>query len=227
MKCVKCGYEFYDGDVCPWCGCKNSVTQSGTPSANAATSYSQTGNAGFASGDAAKVSIERNYSMKWYKVLLVILWFGIVTNFISGIMSLSGAVYQGFSEQVYEMLPSLKSVDVFSGFFAFAMTVYTFIVWLQLKNYKKNAPKLLIIMYAVNMIFVIVYMFALNSIISGAETKVIYGDTYIQCMYQYQEYLDLSALSFAPTDIISIVVGIVMIIINYNYFKKRSDLFIY
>ena len=22
MKCVKCGYEIYEGDVCPLCGCK-------------------------------------------------------------------------------------------------------------------------------------------------------------------------------------------------------------
>lgn len=230
MKCVKCGYEIYEGDTCPLCGCKNSTTNSsGTSSTGAETSYTQTGDTGFTPADTAEVSIESSYSMKWYKVLKVILWFGIISNVISAFTYFTGSTYQGFEDELYEMLPSLKTLDMFEGVLCIAMTVFTFIVWRALHNYKANGPKMLTVMYIINIASYAIYMFAFSSILGGAETTTIYGDTYIQGMYQYQEYLDLTVLqsaSVAPT-IMQIIGGIVMIIANRTYFKNRADLFVY
>ncbi len=230
MKCVKCGYEIYEGDVCPLCGHKNSTANNTTNGTGNNTSNSTgTDSTGYSSSYEAEVALESSYPMKWYKALLVILWFGIIGNIISTFTYFSGSTYQGFDDELYEMLPSLKSLDTFSGLFCLVMAIFTFIVWLNLKNYKTHAPKLLTVMYVVNTAFNAIYMFAFSSIIGSAETTMIYGDTYIQGMYQYQEYLDLTVLSSASTapTVIQIIGGIVITIANYIYFKNRKDLFVY
>ena len=108
MKCVKCGYEIYEGDICPLCGCKNSATNSGTSTTTTEASNTQTGDTGFTPADTAEVSIESSYSMKWYKFLKVILWFGIISNVISAFTYFTGATYQGFEDELYEMLLKRK-----------------------------------------------------------------------------------------------------------------------
>ncbi len=219
MKCSKCGYDIYEGTTCPLCGYENGKNSTSQPINNGDTSY--------ATNNESEVTIESQYPMKWYKALLVILWIGIIGNVISAITYFSGGIYQGFADKIYEMLPSLKGVDAFSGIFSLAMVVFTFIVWRALKNYKKSAPKLLTIMYVLNTIFLIVYTIAFYSIIGGAETTIIYGDSYISGMYQYQEYLDLSAIAFSASDVISIIGSIVMTIANHIYFRNRAELFKY
>lgn len=218
MKCTKCGYEIYEGTVCPVCGHKNSGDASGN-------STSQNLGTTDIPHPENQVTVKSAYPMKWYKAMLVILWLGILENAISGILFFTGTIYQGFADKVYEMLPSLKSLDVFSGIFSFGMVVFTFIVWLRLKNYKRHAPRLLTVMYIINTVFLIAYSIALYSIIGGAETKIIYGSSYVRGDYLYQEYLDLSKVSFSASDIIEIIGSIVMTIANYIYFRNRSDLF--
>lgn len=220
MKCTKCGFEIYEGTTCPLCGHENSSTANGATTEGSTSSYT--------SNYEGEVSIESSYSMKWYKVLKVILWFGIISNVISAFTYFTGLDYQGFEDELYEMLPSLKTLDMFAGVLCIAMTVFTFIVWRALHNYKASGPKMLTTMYFINIASYAIYMIAFSSIIGSAETTMIYGDTYIQGMYQYQEYLDLSVLSsasVAPT-IIQIIGGLVMIIANNIYFKNRYDLFV-
>lgn len=207
MKCTMCGYEISEGTVCPICG------------------YDNSGAAG--SNSTKEVTAKNAYPMKWYKTLLVLLWLGIIGNVISGILSFTGSAYQGFVEKVYDMLPSLKPLDIFDGIFSLGMTIFMFIVWLRLKNYKKHAPTLVTLMYLINTVVSIVYLIAFYSIIAGAGTTIIYGSSYVQGGYLYQEYLDLSKVSsFLALDIIGIIVDIVMTIANFIYFRKRSDLFI-
>lgn len=118
-------------------------------------------------------------------------------------------------------------MDIFAGIYAIGMVAWGFITWLNLKKYKKHAPKLLIVMYLANMLFYIVYMIAFYAIISGAETKIIYGDAYIEGGNIYQKYLDLNKVTFSATEIVPVVVSAVMVVVNYIYFKKRSELFVY
>ena len=164
--------------------------------------------------------------MKWYKALLVILWLSIISDFISGAMYFTGIIYQGYAEKVYDIMPSLLTLDRVSGVFCFAMVIFTFIVWLELKKYKKMAPKLVTIMYILNTVYLIAYTFILYSVIDSAGITIIYGDKYIQGMYEYQEYLDLSEVAFSASDLVSIIVSIVMTVVNYIYFHKRTDLFV-
>lgn len=174
-----------------------------------------------------EVTEKKTYPMKWHKAVLVFLWIGIVLNLISSVMYFMGTQYQEFTYKVYKMLPALRGMDIFSGIFAIGMAAFGFITWLRLKNYKKHAPKLLIAMYVANMLFYIVYMFAFYMIISGAETKIIYGNSYIQGSFKYQRYLDLNKVAFSATDIVPIIVSIVMIVIDSIYYKKRAELFVY
>ena len=220
MKCTKCGYDIYEGTTCPLCGYDNSSTANGTSTESSTSSYK--------SNYEGEVSIESTHSMKWYKFLKVILWFGIISNLFSTFTYFTGSTYQGFEDELYEMLPSLKSLDMFGGIFCIVMAIFTFIVWRSLHNYKAIGPKLLTVMYVLNTAFNAIYMFAFSSIIGSAETTTIYGSSYVSGGYMYQQYLDLTVLqsaSVAPT-IIQIIGGIVMIIANINYFKNRSDLFV-
>ena len=159
--------------------------------------------------------------MKWYHFLKVTLWFGIVSNLISAIIYFSGSVYQGYAEDVYEALPSLRNLDIFSGVFALATVVITFIAWYGLQNYKASGPKTLTAMYIMNIAFTIIYMIAMAYIIGGADSTRIYSS------YSYgYSYIDLSALAFQPANIISIISGIVFAIVNHIYFNNRSDMFV-
>lgn len=220
MKCIKCGYDIYEGTICPLCGYDNSSTAKGA-STKGRVSSNKSKNAG-------RVSIKSTYSMKWYKFLKVILLLSIIANVFSAFRDFNGTDYQGYADALYEMFPSLKTLDMFSGIFCLAMAVFTFLVWHALQKYKASGPKMLTVMYILNIAFGAFYMFAFSSIFDGAETTKIFGDTYIQGMYQYQEYLDLTVLqsaSVAPT-ILSTIGGIVIMIANRTYFKNRADMFV-
>lgn len=220
MKCTKCGYEIYEGTTCPLCGHDNSSTANGTSTEAGTSSYK--------SNYEGEVSIESTHSMKWYKFLKIILWCGIISNLFSAFTYFTGSTYQSFEDELYEMLPSLKSLDMFAGIFCIAMTIFTFTVWRALHKYKAVGPKLLTVMYIANIAFFAIYMFAFSSIIGSAETTVIYGSSHVSGGYMYQQYLDLTVLSSASTapTIVQIIGGIVMIIANHNYFKNRADLFV-
>lgn len=218
MKCNKCGYYIYKGTTCPLCGYENSNTSNGTSTEGGTSSYK--------SNYEGEVSIQSAHSMKWYKFLKVILWFNIISNVVSAFMYFTGSIYQGLADEAYEMLPSLKSLDTFSGIFSIAMVVVTFLAWHGLHNYKSRGPKILTEMYILNIVFLIIYTFSMSSIIGGAETTTVYGNSYVSGGYIYQEYLDLSALEFQPTNIVSIISGIVFAIANHIYFKNRSDMFV-
>ena len=145
---------------------------------------------------------DNKYSLKWYKVLLVILLISIIVSVSSAIIYFSGGIYQEFADKTYNMFPSLRVVDTFYGIVSLAMAVYIFIVWRALKNYKKNVHILLTILYVLNIIFTLVYSIAFNSIIEGAATTIIYGDINISGMYKY---IDLRDIVFSSSDIISII----------------------
>ena len=218
MKCTKCGYDIYEGTTCPLCGYENSSTANGSTTEGSASSYK--------SNYESEVSIESTYSMRWYKFLKVILWVSIISNLISGIMYFTGSIYLGFTDEVYEMLPSMKTLDTFSGIFSIFMIVFVFSVWHGLHNYKSRGPKLLTVVYVLDIVFLVIYTFSMSSIIGGAETTIIYGSTYMSGGYMYQQYLDLSALEFQPVGIVSIISKIVFAIVNHIYFKNRADLFV-
>lgn len=79
MKCENCGNEILEGTVCPICLHENAVP---IP-------------------EEVPAAPQPQLTMKWYKVLKVLLWITIVANIYSAYTFFSGSVYQGFASQVY------------------------------------------------------------------------------------------------------------------------------
>ena len=187
MKCTNCGYEVEGGKFCPQCG---------------------TALGGFEGGEGNTPPIfghayERPkpvYPMKWYNFLKVALWFGIVSNFATGLMYFTGNQYEGVANEVYAKFPGLKGADILYGLGLLVIGALGIAAWYGLKNYKSNGPKFLVATYVANVVVSLLYTFALVSITGES-----------------------SVTSTVP----GIVVTIAFAVYNYKYFKEREDLFIY
>ena len=204
MKCGRCETEFSVGRYCPHCGADME---------NADNVYT---------GSLPK----REYPMKWYKFLKVVLWIGIIVNFSQGVMSIVGNSYEGMSDAVYAAVPGLRGLDIFYGFALIAFAVLEFAAWSGLKNYKESGPKFLISFYVVSIVAGVIYMIAFSSVVSAADVGVIYGEAYQVGEQMYTPYVDLNASGITPSSIAGIGVSIAMAIYNYRYFKEREELFI-
>ena len=145
---------------------------------------------------------------------------------INAALALTGAQYEDFAEQVYELLPSLKFLDTAAGVIDIIMIVLLLRTWYSLKKRKAAGPKLLCGLYLAEAIFSIVYALAVSSIIENATTTMLFGDSFVSGGYVYQYQLDLSQLTFSGLDAVLPICSIVMAIANRAYFKKRADLFI-
>lgn len=203
MKCANCGCEFPEGSFCPQCG--NEVALGG---------------GAFARTD---------YSMKWYKFIKFALCLSAVLNAIDALTFFTGAMYEGIADKLYALLPSLSYVNIFAGVFYLGMAAFNIVTFDALKKYKENGPKFLVLVYALNILFSIVYFVLVSRVIGSSSTQVIYGDTFIMNGNEYQPYLDLKSYSsgLGRTTVSNTIVSIAMAIVNFKYFKTREDLFIF
>lgn len=204
MKCGKCNTEFALSRYCPNCGADMNDIE------NVCTN---------------SIPV-REYPMKWYKFLKVILWIGIILNFSQGILSISGHLYEGMTDAVYAAVPGLRTLNIFSGLALIGYSVIGFMAWYGLKNYKENGPKFLISLYVIDIAVSVIYMMAFSSIISAADVGVIYGEAYQVGENMYTPYIDLQASGNTLSSFPSIIYSVAMAIYNYKYFKEREDLFI-
>lgn len=144
--------------------------------------------------------------MGWYKFLI---WFalfaGALLNLVRGIQMMSGDQYDGYADQVYRVFDGLKGLDMVAGVALITLAVIAIVARFSLAAYKKNGPKLLILLYAFNAGIQIIYTLAAKSIISAATASV---------------SLDTSS-AFS-----SAAFALAMAAINYSYFKKREHLFV-
>lgn len=114
----------------------------------------------------------------------------------------TGTMYGENMYLVYMVYPTLKAVDVTFGLLAVAIAVYQIVTRFALAGYKEKGPKMLYIMYALNVVYEFLYC--------AAATAV----TGINC--------------FDWAGLIGRLLGAVLFIwLNYKYFKKREDYFIY
>ena len=218
INCPECGKLVSNqASACPNCGCPIKRVDASTEESPTMSKLSSTDRS-------AQCAVPKNtHSMTWYVLLKCILVFGIILNVFDAMAYFIGAHYLGLGYEFYEMLPILRSLDVFGGVFCFVMAIFTFIVWYSLRNYKVIGPKLLTIMYIANAVFNAIYMFAFSSIVERERINVISQNWFLYQSY----YTDVIAFSnkIEVWTIIQIVVAIIMIIVNYLYFKKRSDQF--
>lgn len=145
--------------------------------------------------------------MKWFKFLIYFALFAsAVVNFFSGISfitgtqtsNLAGGYGAGF---VYAIFGGLKVLDIIVGILSFGMVALAIYVRFQLAGYKKDGPKMLLGMYAIQLAINLIYYFGLL-IILGFDGTI------------------LSSL------IGTIIGSVIMIVLNKIYFDKRKDLFV-
>ncbi len=148
------------------------------------------------------------HPMKWYKFLIYFsLFAGAVLNFIAAMLYITGAVYpatsggQATAQLVYETFgSSLKTVDVLYGIVLLCLAAFGIVTRFKLSSFKKEAPVCLYVVYIADVVFMLIYSIAVT-----ATTDV---------------------LSISASDISSITATVIMVILNYIYFKKRQDLFV-
>ena len=220
MKCRNCDCELNGERFCPQCGCESTASDIYSRKEDGF----ENGNF-YPEGQGLQVA---PLSMKWYKAIKVFIIIGAVLNVLSAISAFTGASYEGFAEEVYDLLPSMRVIDLISGAYCIGMAIFNVYVWNALRNYKTNAPKYLNLIYILNLTVTSIINIACIFVLRGADTDIIYGDSYIQDGYMYQEYLDLSGVNsgLIATIIENVIVCVVMIAINTVYFRKRQHMFV-
>lgn len=222
MKCSNCGHDFdiNQGSFCPKCGYKNNTVEQNNKNNIGMDTVNYPPHCG------GTASVRPAFPMKWYKFLKVMLWISLLLNLGSAFNYFMGTNYTEFKDNLFAEIPLWRYVDIFAGIFSIAMSVYLFIVWRSLHNYKADSLMLLIISYILNIIFLLAYIIALTLIVENAGTTMIYSKSYVPGGYVY--YLDLNAYLSSLGKTIGIQIGssILAIIINYDYFKKRAFMFI-
>lgn len=154
------------------------------------------------------------YSMKWYNFLVkFLLIFTAVIYGLNALGYLTGTgIYQNLeydqyldmytnvdvTAEVYELYPGLRGVDIVMGLVYAAFVVGYVLVRNKLKSFDKQAPKLLILLFAIEVVVAVAYAIVVE--IVGVEGVF------------------MDALP-------SIVFDIVYLALNYVYFKKRKCLF--
>lgn len=219
MKCSNCGHDFdiNQGSFCPKCGYKNNTAEQNNIGMDTVN---------YPPHCRGTASVRPAFPMKWYKFLKVMLWISLLLNLGSAFNCFMGTNYTEFKDNLFAEIPLWRYVDICAGIFCIAMSVYSFVVWRSLHNYKADSLMLLIISYILNIIFLLIYIIVLSSIVKISGVTTIYSKSSLPGGYTY--YLDLNAYlsSFAQTIGTQIGSSILGIIINYNYFKKRAFMFV-
>ena len=157
------------------------------------------------------------YSMKWYKFLIYFALFAsAVAGVINAVMYFNGSMYNNFKDMFYEYFGSVKTVDTIFGIVLIVVAVFAIVVRFSLSGYKKIAPTLLTVYFAVMYASTGVYYLTVNSMID--KKSMLVNGRMIFKLADYSTQLIFSAIGTA-------VGGLVMIVLNLIYFKKRKDLF--
>ena len=143
--------------------------------------------------------------MRWYKFLIYFLLFAdAILNLITGIMRITGNVYNGGAELVWAYYEGLQAVDIMYSLFAFVFAGLCIYTRFRLSGSHSNAPKCVSSIYVITIIANILYLTALANILP---------------QYVFES---INFLSF----IVNIIVSVIMLLANKTYFKKRSHLFV-
>lgn len=146
----------------------------------------------------------RPLGMKWFKFnIYFLIWLGMLMNLADGLGYITGSVY--FNEgldprEVYSVFPKLKNVDRFFGVVACLFALLQLITRYRLARYKRYAPYFLYACYVIGAVFSFSYAVAVGIILDGQIiTAQVIG---------------------------SIAGSVLMLGINFNYFRKREYLFV-
>lgn len=150
--------------------------------------------------------------MNWYKFVIYFLFFAnAVINVIGAIGYFSGSTTSALAEGmvsanwIYAMYPALRGLMYFMGIVALASAVLAIVGRQWMAHFDKRGIIALAVLYIIGIVSNVIYMVGLMTII-----QVGIGD------------LGVTAIS---SMIGSIVGGVVALVLNMIYFKKRAHLF--
>ena len=208
MFCSSCGTQLEEGTLfCPNCG--NPVAQ-----ANDAAQVNETAQANSAAQTSAPVNSAPQFDgstqyytpqpvlgLKWANFLgYFALWAGAIGSLVVGIQYITGLIYEGSADLVYDFFGGLQFVDIVYGICTVLAAVLNVFTALSIIKRKKQAGFLVCLVYIVQAAIAFVY-----TIVSS-----------IIC----------SSLAGLPTMIITVIVSIVMIFVNRTYFNNRRDVYV-
>ncbi|CDC92086.1 putative uncharacterized protein [Firmicutes bacterium CAG:227] len=214
MYCNNCGTQMADGaKFCPKCGIKmdiqnpanqNPVNQSmGSPNMGNQNMGNQIPNNNYQPNPEPVyyAADSGELPMRWYKfVIWVQLFLNALLNIVSGIMTMTGAHYQGHATAVYMVCGSLKGLDIVIGIMMLVLAGGAIWVRQMLSKFQKMGPTAYVILLASNGIVSLIY-----AIMVSAITRL---------------------NAFSATVISQIVAIIALCICNYIYFNKRKSMFV-
>ena len=114
---------------------------------------------------------------------------------------LTGAHYGEMASTVYAYFSSLKTIDMIMGVACVALAVLAIITRQKLANYKNDGPKMLIMLYAGNIVVSLGYVLLVMAVVGT-------------------DVVDISTI------VPSLIVSVAMMAVNKTYFDKRKDLFV-
>lgn len=146
----------------------------------------------------------RELPMNWYKFLIwIALWINAAANIMFGVQYIGGSAQ---TEEILAAFPILKTVDIVYGVLTVGLAVLALYTRFALAGYKRNAPKLIVGVYAYGLVTSLIYNIAVLMITSSAYDQVT---------------LIITLMSV----IVSTALSAAMVGCNYVYFKKRKHLF--
>ena len=201
MFCPHCGANIADNSVyCPYCN--GNISEEARASSQNESPYYIAGNQATPPKEANPLNDPRG--MKWFKFIIYVqLFLAAIMNTLTAVSVLSGNVYSGKAEQVYSTFPKMKGADIFYGVCLLAIAAFAIFVRFRLAGFYRNGPAMYYSLQVASLVVSVGYVF-IASLILGVS---------------FGSMMNVSSSA-------SLVTSIVMLVVNINYFGKRSDLFV-
>ncbi|MBE6601894.1 MAG: hypothetical protein E7637_05250 [Ruminococcaceae bacterium] len=140
----------------------------------------------------------KKFGMKYYYFLIYFaLYAGAATNLIFALLYSIGKAYKG-ATLVHEVYPWIALIDSLYSFVLIALAIFAVYVRSALANYKKTAPKLIVLLHLLSGLGGLAYLIAVDE---AANVDVGVGS------------------------VVVILVSVVRVIIDGIYLRRRASLF--
>lgn len=148
--------------------------------------------------------METQENMKWFKFMIYFgLFAGAIYNVYVAITQFTGLEYKLADlspELVYSFFPTLKIIDICYGILALILACFLIFIRFRLARFKENAPRLLYAVYILNFIITLIYCIVASVILQESV--------------------------FGAFEIVYLIEEVIMLMINFIYFRRRNYLFI-
>ena len=197
MFCRFCGTQIPDNaKFCPNCGADLAPAPAPTPDVPASGGFTYTPAPAVPEPTAAP---ERG--MKWFKFIIYFqLWVTMLTSLVNAGKYFTGGFYDGNAGLVYAYYPALKPLDSIMGILSLAIAVYAVVVQRALAKFRAAGPKMYYMLCGASIVISLLYLL-IGSIILGESV-------------------------FGADIVTGLIVSVVMILVNIQYFKNRKHLFV-